>query len=86
MDDAGRAASHPNDLVRVCLVGEPTLTLSNPERGIGPIKRAARKSAHGQWQVQGVAIPVAGRWTVRLDVLVSDFEVVSLDEVIELAP
>jgi copper transport protein len=63
---------------------EMTLTLSNQGAGIEPIRRAATKLAHGPWQVQGIAIPVAGRWTVRLDVIVSDFEVVSLDSVIEV--
>jgi copper transport protein len=65
---------------------EVSLTLSNQERGIEPIKRAAMKSAHGEWQVQGVAIAVAGRWTLHLDVLASDFEVLSLDDVIDVGP
>jgi copper transport protein len=59
---------------------EVTLVLSLPERGIEPIERKAVRGADGNWSVRDVPIPFAGRWRVRVDALVSDFEKVTLQE------
>lgn len=55
-----------------------TLLLSNPVAGIEPIRRSARL-VEGSWRVQDLVVPFAGRWTARLDILVSDFEMVTLE-------
>lgn len=65
---------------------EVTLVLANPAAGIEPIRRPATTTGDGAWRVDGVIIPVAGRWSVRLDVLVSDFEQVRLEGSFEVAP
>lgn len=57
---------------------EATLVLSLPERGIEPLERAATRGADGYWSVQGVPIPYPGRWHIRIEALVSDFEKISL--------
>jgi len=68
------------------------LSLANPTAGIEPIRRAATRPgadgtpADGVWRVDGVTIPVPGRWTVRLDILVSDFSSVRLDGEIDIRP
>jgi copper transport protein len=59
---------------------EATLTLSLPERGIEPFERKAVPGADGYWSVRGVAIPFAGRWHLRIDALVSDFEKITLED------
>jgi copper transport protein len=59
---------------------EATLTLSLPERGIEPFERKAVLGADGYWSVRGVAIPFAGRWHLRIDALVSDFEKITLED------
>ena len=56
-----------------------TLVLSKPDAGIEPIKRAATKRADGTWRVDDLVVPVPGRWTARLDILVSDFEIVKIE-------
>ena len=58
---------------------EATLTLSLPERGIEPLEREATRRPDGYWHVRGVPLPVAGRWRMRIDVLVTDFEKVTLE-------
>ncbi|WP_054309737.1 copper resistance CopC/CopD family protein [Mesorhizobium sp. 1M-11] len=65
---------------------EVTLVLSKPEAGIEPLKRIATKPGDGTWLVDGLVIPFPGRWTVRLDILVSDFEMVKLEGPIDIRP
>jgi copper transport protein len=59
---------------------EAMLTLSLPERGIEPLERAATLGADGYWHVRDVPVPYPGRWHVRVDALVSDFERITLQD------
>ncbi|MFK0689009.1 copper resistance CopC/CopD family protein [Mesorhizobium sp. IMUNJ 23033] len=61
-----------------------TLVLSKPDSGIEPIKRPATKPGDGSWRVDDLVIPVPGRWTARLDILVSDFEMVKIEAPIDI--
>jgi copper transport protein len=61
-----------------------TLAFSMPSAGIEPIRREARKIMEGQWRVDGLSLPLAGRWDVAVDVLISDFESVTLKSEITL--
>ncbi|MER8992752.1 copper resistance CopC/CopD family protein [Mesorhizobium sp. M0678] len=63
-----------------------TLVLSKPDSGVEPIKRPATKLGDGTWRVDQLVIPVAGRWTARLDILVSDFEMVKIEAPIDIRP
>ncbi|MER9563759.1 MULTISPECIES: copper resistance CopC/CopD family protein [unclassified Mesorhizobium] len=63
-----------------------TLVLSKPDSGIEPIKRPATKPGDGTWRVDDLVIPVPGRWTARLDILVSDFEMVKIEAPIDIRP
>lgn len=65
---------------------EVTLVLANPEAGIEPIRRPAQKPGDGTWRVDGLVIPAAGRWTIRIHVLVSDYEMLRLGTEIEIRP
>jgi copper transport protein len=65
---------------------EVTLVLSNPAAGIEPIRRKAAKAGDGSWRVDGLIIPVPGRWTARIDVLISDFEIAKLEDLIDIRP
>ncbi|MER9656727.1 copper resistance CopC/CopD family protein [Mesorhizobium sp. M0152] len=65
---------------------EVTLVLSKPDSGIEPLKRAVTKSGDGSWRVDNLVIPVAGKWTVRLDILVSDFEMVKIEAPVDIRP
>ncbi|RZN04633.1 copper-binding protein [Bradyrhizobium genosp. SA-3] len=65
---------------------EVTLTLSLPERGIEPMERGASLGPDGYWHVRKVELPFAGRWHVRIDALVTDFERITLEDELEVAP
>lgn len=55
-----------------------SVTLSNPEAGIEPATAEARLAGEGRWRVV-MAAPVPGRWTLRLDILISDFDSLSVE-------
>lgn len=57
---------------------EVTLALANVEAGVEPIEQHAVHVADASWQVPGLYLPLAGVWTIELDVLVSDFERIRL--------
>jgi copper transport protein len=65
---------------------EVTLVLSKPDTGIEPLKQPARKAGDGTWRVDNLVIPVGGRWTARLDILVSDFDMVRIAAPIDIRP
>lgn len=64
---------------------EATLTLSLPERGIEPMELEATRGADGYWHVRKVALPFAGRWHLRIDALVTDFEKITLEDDLDVA-
>jgi copper transport protein len=63
---------------------EVTFILSNPAAGIEPIERRAVRAEDGIWQVDGLTIPVAGRWQIEVAVLISDFDKALLDTSVEI--
>lgn len=63
---------------------EVTLSLALPSAGIEPIRRTATVGADGLWTVEGLVVPAPGRWSLRLDILISDFETVALEQPIEI--
>jgi copper transport protein len=63
---------------------EVSLFLSLPEKGIEPMERKAERGADGIWTIRDVPIPFAGLWRVRVDALVSDFEIVTLEEELDV--
>ena len=52
--------------------------------GIEPMRREAINEADVTWRIDDLRIPLAGRWRVRVEILVSDFEKVALEEDVEL--
>jgi copper transport protein len=59
---------------------EATLTLDLPERGIEPLERKATLGADGYWHVGDVPVPYPGRWHIRIEALVTDFQKVTLED------
>jgi copper transport protein len=64
---------------------EVTLVLSKADAGLEPLRRTAAE-VDGVWRIDDVQIPLAGVWQIRVDVLISDFEIVKLSGEIELKP
>lgn len=53
---------------------EVTFVLSNPAAGVEPMKRKAQRGEDGIWRARDVTIPLPGTWALRVDILISDFE------------
>jgi copper transport protein len=83
-----------DDVVLQLMTGEATpleakevqMTLGLPERGIEPIDYDAVRGPDGYWHVRHVDLPFAGRWHVRIDALVTDFDKITLEDDLEIAP
>jgi copper transport protein len=65
-------------------VKEVALMLANPAAGIEPLRMNAVPAGDSRWRIEDLRIPVAGRWTLRVDILVSDFDKVSLEDAVTL--
>jgi copper transport protein len=63
---------------------EVTLVLAKPVTGIEPLRLAAKHVDGATWRLDGVSIPLPGRWTVRVEILISDFEKVVIEDHIDL--
>ncbi len=64
---------------------ETTLTLGIPARGIEEIERPGVLGADGFWRVDNVPLAVPGRWHMRIDALVTDFEKITLEDDFDVA-
>ncbi|MBV9260071.1 MAG: CopD family protein [Pseudolabrys sp.] len=64
---------------------EVTAQLSNPQSGIEPIARNAFRTPDDQWRVTGLTLPVPGIWTIELKVLLTEFDLTSLQAPIVIA-
>jgi copper transport protein len=75
---------------------EVTLVLANPAAGIEPIRiNATRTDASGgattatgaatsTWRIDDLRVPVAGRWNLRVEILISDFEKRIIEDTVTL--
>jgi copper transport protein len=61
-----------------------TLVLANPAAGIEPLRLNAAPAAENRWSIDALRIPVAGRWNLQVEILVSDFDKVTLEETVAL--
>jgi copper transport protein len=71
--------------LRPLAVKDVTLVLAYPAAGIEPVRRSATDTGdEAHWRIADLRIPLAGRWDVRVDILIDDFEKVVLEEKIDL--
>jgi copper transport protein len=63
---------------------EVTLVFSNPAAGIEPVRRAAILDGEASWRIDDLRIPVAGRWRLRVEILITDFDKVTLEDDVAL--
>jgi copper transport protein len=63
---------------------EVVLVFSKPDAGIEPLRLAATRVEEAIWHIDGVRLPVSGRWHVRVEILVSDFEKTTVEDEVEL--
>ncbi|MGD9866004.1 MAG: copper resistance CopC/CopD family protein [Pseudodonghicola sp.] len=65
---------------------EVTFVFSNPSAGIEAFRRKAGKPGDGTWRADEVVLPLPGKWTVRLDILITDFDLARIQGEIEIRP
>ena len=63
---------------------EVTLFLGNTAAGIEPLRLPAAHIEGATWRVENVSIPTVGRWQVRVEILINDFEKVTIEDQIDL--
>jgi copper transport protein len=64
---------------------EVTLRASNPALGIEAIEQPARRDADGIWRAT-LHLPSPGLWTIGADILVTDFDLVTVEDQVQLPP
>jgi copper transport protein len=65
---------------RPLAVREVTLVLANAGAGIEPIRRNATLAEGSTWRIDDLRIPLAGRWLLRVDILIDDFDRETLED------
>jgi copper transport protein len=63
---------------------EVLLVLSKPEAGIEPLRLPATHVEATIWRIDSVQLPISGRLRARVEILVSDFEKITIEDEIEL--
>jgi len=63
---------------------EVAIVLSNRAAGIEAMRSAAVKTGDGEWRIDDIRIPVPGIWRLRVEILISDFDKVMLEDGVEL--
>lgn len=63
---------------------EVTIRLSHAQAGIEPVRRTLVRTADGAFASEGLVLPASGVWEFRLDLLVTDFEIVRLEDRFEV--
>ena len=63
---------------------ELTLILRKPDAGIEALRFPATHVEAAVWRVDGVRLSLPGRWRAQLDILVNDFEKITIEDEIEL--
>jgi copper transport protein len=78
--DPGRAGRNEIFLQLTDAAGRPVaaqevgLAMSLPSAGIEPIRRRLHAVAPGRYHLPELTLPLSGRWTLRIEALVSDFD------------
>lgn len=73
-----------DDDFRPLAAKEVAVVIWNPDAGIEPIRRNATFVGGAQWRISGLRIPVAGVWRMRVEILISDFDKVMIEDKVEL--
>jgi copper transport protein len=60
------------------------LALFDPANSLEPIRRTAGRLTSSTWEVDDLTIPVPGLWTFRVDLLLTDFDKVSIKAVLNV--
>jgi copper transport protein len=62
---------------------EVTLFFAKPDAGIEPLRMPATQVEGAAWRVDRLQLPLPGTWQVRVEILVSNFEKITLEDTVE---
>lgn len=65
---------------------EVAVVFSNPNAGVAPFSHPLTRRGEANWRAEGLTIPQAGLWRVRVDVLIDDVESARLEGQIRIRP
>lgn len=65
---------------------EVTFVFANAAAGIEAFQRNAEKPGDGTWRADGIVLPLPGTWALRIDILISDFEMTRIEADVEIRP
>ncbi len=66
-------------------IPELRLTLTHSEQGVGPLD-AGLADQSGYWGSDNLSLPIAGTWTMRATVRVSDIDQVTVEKTVNITP
>jgi copper transport protein len=69
---------------RPLAVQEVVLVVANPAAGIEPMRWIATRAGESDWRIEQLRIPVAGRWKVQVEMLISDFAKHTIEDTVTL--
>jgi copper transport protein len=62
---------------------EVAVAFSRPDAGIEPLRLPAMRVGPTMWQIDGMRLPLSGRWRLRVEILLSDFEKISVEDEVD---
>jgi copper transport protein len=68
---------------RPLLAKEVQLILSKLEDGTEPLRLETTQIEGTIWRIESVSLPISGRWRVRIEILVNDFEKITIEDDID---
>ncbi len=63
---------------------EVVLVLANSPAGFERTRRVAVRTGENTWRIEDLRVPVSGRWSLSVEVLISDFEKVMVEDAVTL--
>lgn len=65
---------------------EALITLEKSSFGLGPFRKRIMRDAAGRYEPIDFFLPMGGVWVVRLDMVVSDYEKITLQNALLIEP
>lgn len=63
-----------------------SLRFTAPGGALAPVRRSAERTERGHWVVRALTLPVAGAWSVRVEIRIDDFTETRLEGRLDLYP
>jgi copper transport protein len=75
-----------NDQFGPLTAKEVTIALTKPDAGLEPLRLPAKHQDGNTWQVDELHLPIPGQWRIRVEILITDFDKVIIEDVVNVSP